>query len=104
MRAGLLQYRITFLRPVLTETDYSANEPEYVPVGTVWARVQHKSGSLEISAEMLVNRPKVVFTVRDHIKVEYGMLVEADGVQYVILDIDSTTERGVLRITTEAKV
>ena len=78
MRAGLLQYRITFLRPVLTETDYSANE--------------------------LVNKPKVVFTVRDHLKVEYGMLVEADGVQYVILDIDSTTERGALRITTEAKV
>ena len=104
MRAGLLQYRITFLRPVLTETDYSAHEPGSVPVGTVWARVQHKTGSLEISAEMLVNKPKVVFTVRDHLKVEYGMLIEADGVQYVILDIDSTTERGVLKITTEAKV
>lgn len=103
MRAGLMRYRVTFLRPIQTETDFSVNEPTYEKAFTVWARIQHKGGVREVSADMLVNTPKVLFTVRDHAKVSYGMLIEYGCVRYVILDIDDTTEKGALRITAEVK-
>lgn len=103
MRAGLMRDRVTFLCPIRTETDFSVNEPTYKKAFTVWARIQHKSGVREVSADMLVNTPKVLFTVRNQVKVAYGMLIEYNCIRYVILDIDDTTERGALRITAEVK-
>lgn len=96
--------RITLLRPVATETDYSVNEPVYEPVCTVWANVRHKSGTLGVSSDMLVNVPRVIFTIRNHVRLDYGMMIEFKAVRYVIIDIDDTTDRDFLIVTTEAKV
>lgn len=103
MRAGLMNKKIILLRPVKTETEFSVNEPTYEHYRRVWARIQHKSGTLEISADMVMNIPRVLFTIRDQITVEYGMMIEYKSNKYVILDIDDTTEKGALRITAEVK-
>ena len=103
MRAGLMDKRITLLRQVRNETELSFNEPVYEPAGEVWARVQHKSGTLEVSSDMLMNVPRVVFSVRDHVPVEYGMMIGYKSDRYAIIGIDDTSEKGVLRITAEAR-
>lgn len=103
MRTGLLKNRIMLLKQVKTETEYSINEPEYASFAEVWAYIQHKGGSIDLSAEMVSNTPRVIFTIRDHLKVEYGMKIEFQGIKYLIVDIDDTTIRGYIRITVEAE-
>lgn len=103
MRTGLLKNRIMLLKQVKTETDFSVNEPEYACYAEVWAYIQHKGGSVDISADMVSSNPRIMFTIRDHVSVEYGMKISYKGVKYIISDIDDTTIPGHIRITGEAE-
>lgn len=88
MRAGLLTETIRIQKPVVVETKYSGNEPEYQDHITTRASVVHLSGKRGVAAGEIVNTSIVKFIIRIYHKVSPDMIIVHNGEKYHILDIN----------------
>lgn len=101
MRAGLLTETIQIQKPVVVETRYSGNEPEYQDYITTRASVLHSSGKREIQANEIVQTSIVRFIIRYYHKITSDMIILHNGVKYHILDINPEKVKQSKTITAE---
>lgn len=101
MIAGTLTEIIHIQKPVVVETLYSGNEPEYQDYITTRASVIHGSGKREVMAGEIVQSYIVRFVIRFYHKVSSDMIIIHNGVRYHILDINPEKKKQSITITAE---
>lgn len=101
MKAGLLTEMIKIQRPVVRETKYSGNEPEYEDYLTTRADVVHDSGRRGIIANEITYSYTVRFIIRLYHEVTSDMIIIHKGVRYRITDINPQRRKQSIIITAE---